>query len=155
MTEVLKVFLWEQEIGRLAWHDARKTTFFVYNPEFLKGTLDVAPLTASIHNPLSTRAIFGEAERIYQKLPSFIADSLPDAWGNQLFEQWRKDNNLTERSVTSLEKENHGIKKENALVIYALGACLDGLHQQGCNGKVTEAMEKIINSERYEAIAIA
>ncbi|MBO4719376.1 MAG: type II toxin-antitoxin system HipA family toxin [Prevotella sp.] len=104
MREVLKVFLWGQEIGRLAWHDTRKTTFFVYNPEFLKGTLDVAPLAASIHNPLSTRAIFGEAERIYQKLPSFIADSLPDAWGNQLFEQWRKDNNLTERSVTSLEK---------------------------------------------------
>ena len=104
MREVLKVFLWGQEIGRLAWHEARKTTFFVYNPEFLKGTLDVAPLAASIHNPLSTRAIFGEAERIYQKLPSFIADSLPDAWGNQLFEQWRKDNKLTERSVTSLEK---------------------------------------------------
>ena len=103
-TEVLKVFLWGQEIGRLAWHDARKTTFFVYNPEFLKGALDVAPLAASIHNPLSTRAIFGEAERIYQKLPSFIADSLPDAWGNKLFEQWRKDNHLTERNVTSLEK---------------------------------------------------
>lgn len=104
MSEVLKVFLWGQEIGRLAWHDARKTTFFVYNPEFLKGTLDIAPLAASIHNPLSTRAIFGEAERIYQKLPSFIADSLPDAWGNQLFEQWKKDNKLTERNVTSLEK---------------------------------------------------
>ena len=104
MREVLKVFLWGQEIGRLAWHDARKTSFFMYNPEFLNGTLDVAPLAASIYNPLSTRAIFGEAERIYQKLPSFIADSLPDAWGNQLFEQWRKENNLTERNVTSLEK---------------------------------------------------
>lgn len=104
MREVLKVFLWGQEIGRLAWHDARKTTFFVYNPEFLKGSLDVAPLAASIHHPLSTRAVFGEAERIYQKLPSFIADSLPDAWGNQLFEQWRKKNKLTESSVTSLEK---------------------------------------------------
>ena len=104
MTEVLKVFLWGQEIGRLAWHDARKTSFFMYNPEFLKGTLDIAPLAASIHNPLSTRAIFGEAERIYQKLPSFIADSLPDAWGNMLFEQWCKDNRLTERNVTSIEK---------------------------------------------------
>ncbi|MBR6030533.1 MAG: type II toxin-antitoxin system HipA family toxin [Bacteroidaceae bacterium] len=104
MREVLKVFLWGQEIGRLTWHDARKTTFFVYNPEFLKGTLDVAPLAASIHHPLSTRAIFGEAERIYQKLPSFIADSLPDAWGNLLFERWQKDKHLTERSVTSIEK---------------------------------------------------
>ena len=104
MREVLKVFLWGQEIGRLSWHDARKTTFFVYNPEFLKGTLDVAPLAASIHHPLSARAIFGEAERIYHKLPSFIADSLPDAWGNLLFERWRKDNSLAERNVTPIEK---------------------------------------------------
>lgn len=104
MRESLKVILWGKEIGRLSWHDARKTSFFMYNPEFLHGSLDVAPLAASIHHPLSTRAIFGEAERIYQKLPSFIADSLPDAWGNQLFEQWRKENHLSERSVTSLEK---------------------------------------------------
>ena len=48
-----------------------------------------------------------------------------------------------ERRVLALEKENNSIKKENTLVIYALGACLDGLHQKGCNGKVTEAMDRI------------
>lgn len=101
---MLKVFLWGVEIGRLAWHDSRHLSYFTYNPEFLRGNLDVAPLTASIYNPSSTRAIFGETERIYQKLPSFIADSLPDAWGNLLFEQWRKDNHLSENSVTPLEK---------------------------------------------------
>lgn len=104
MKEALKIFLWGMEIGRLAWHEGRRLSYFTYNPEFLRGNLDIAPLTASIHHPLSTRAIFGETERIYQKLPSFIADSLPDAWGNQLFEQWRKENHLTEKNVTSLEK---------------------------------------------------
>lgn len=104
MREVLKVFLWGMEIGRLAWHDVRHLSYFIYNPEFLKGKLDIAPLTASIHHPLSSRTIFGETERIYQKLPPFIADSLPDAWGNMLFEQWRKENRLSERSVTPLEK---------------------------------------------------
>ena len=104
MKEVLKIFLWGMEIGRLMWHEGRHLSYFNYNPEFLRGNLDIAPLTASIHHPLSTRAIFGETERIYQKLPSFIADSLPDAWGNQLFDQWRKENHLSERSVTSLEK---------------------------------------------------
>lgn len=104
MKEALKIFLWGVEIGRLAWHEGRHLSYFTYNPEFLRGNMDVAPLTASIHHPLSTRAIFGETERIYQKLPSFIADSLPDAWGNQLFDQWRKENHLSERSVTSLEK---------------------------------------------------
>lgn len=48
-----------------------------------------------------------------------------------------------EKRVAALERENHSIKKENTLVIYALGACLDGLHQKGCNGKVTEAMDRI------------
>ena len=96
--------LWGKEIGRLAWNESRKLTYFNYNPEFLRGTLDVAPLVASIHNPMSTRAIFGESERIYQKLPSFIADSLPDAWGNQLFEQWRKQNHRTSQNAVSLEK---------------------------------------------------
>ena len=101
---MLKVILWDMEIGRLAWHDSRNTSYFMYNPEFLQGNLDIAPLTAPIHHPLSSRAIFGEAERVYQKLPSFIADSLPDTWGNQLFEQWRKENHLLEKSVTALEK---------------------------------------------------
>ncbi|MCH4211810.1 MAG: type II toxin-antitoxin system HipA family toxin [Prevotella sp.] len=100
----LRVMLWGQEIGRLAWHQNRKTTYFLYNPEFLKGDLDVAPLMAPIHNPQSTRAIFGEQERIYQKLPSFIADSLPDDWGNKLFEYWRKENGLTASEVTPLQK---------------------------------------------------
>lgn len=104
MREALKVILWGVEIGRLAWHESRHVAYFIYHPEFLKGNLDVAPLTASIHHPLSSRAIFGESERIYQKLPSFIADSLPDAWGHLLFEQWRKDNKITDRSVTPLEK---------------------------------------------------
>jgi serine/threonine-protein kinase HipA len=104
MREFLKVMLWGKEIGRLAWHEGRKLAYFNYNPEFLRGNLDVAPLVASIRNPMSTRAIFGETERIYQKLPSFIADSLPDAWGNQLFEQWRKQNHISERNVTPLAK---------------------------------------------------
>lgn len=104
MREFLKVMLWGKEIGRLAWHESRKLAYFNYNPEFIRENLDVAPLVASIHNPMSTRAIFGETERIYQKLPSFIADSLPDAWGNQLFEQWRRQNHISDRNVTPLEK---------------------------------------------------
>lgn len=104
MKDFLKVMLWGKEIGRLAWHDKRNLAYFNYNPEFLNGSLDVAPLVASIHNPASYRTIFGDSERIYQKLPSFISDSLPDAWGNQLFEQWRKKLRISERSVTPLQK---------------------------------------------------
>ena len=63
--------------------------------------------------------------------------------GYKLYDKLLDRLDRVEQRVASLEQENRSIKKENTLVIYALGACLDGLHQQGCNGKVTEAMEKI------------
>lgn len=58
-----------------------------------------------------------------------------------------------ERRLTAQEKELDRIKKEDTLVIYALRACLDGLKQKGCNGKVTEAcnmLDKHINKAAHD-----
>ncbi|MBR2097963.1 MAG: hypothetical protein IJ907_08845 [Prevotella sp.] len=35
------------------------------------------------------------------------------------------------------------IKKEQTLIIYGVLACLKGMHEQGANGPVTEAIDKI------------
>ena len=48
--------------------------------------------------------IWGEEAKIYQKLPAFVADSLPDTWGNQLFELWRQQNHLAGADITPLDK---------------------------------------------------
>jgi serine/threonine-protein kinase HipA len=37
-------------------------------------------------------------------LPAFVADSLPDAWGNQLFDLWRQQNHLANADITPLDK---------------------------------------------------
>ena len=50
-----------------------------------------------------------------------------------------------EKRMNAQEKEIERMKKEDTLVIYALRACLDGLKQQGCNGKVTEAFDMLDN----------
>lgn len=63
--------------------------------------------------------------------------------GYKMYDKLIDNNKELERRVTELEKQNQSINKESVLIIYALGACLNGLHQQGCNGEVTEAMNKI------------
>lgn len=45
------------------------------------------------------------------------------------------------------------IKQEQTLVVYGLLACLKGLKEQGCNGPVTEAinrLEKHLNQKAHE-----
>lgn len=106
MANSIKVMLWGEEIGRLMWHNARRTSYFTFNPDFVKkGQLDISPLTNSIKKAnVHLLPVWGEDERIYQKLPSFLADSLPDSWGNQLFDLWRQQQHLTMAEITPLEK---------------------------------------------------
>lgn len=46
MTNIVKVMLWGEEIGRLAWDDRRKNSYFTYNPRFVGKAIDVSPLLA-------------------------------------------------------------------------------------------------------------
>lgn len=104
MIKTIKVILWDEEIGRLSWDDRRRLSYFTYNPEFLKKGRDISPLVAPVTGVKATMPIWGEDERIYQRLPAFIADSLPDAWGNQLFDLWRQQNHIPNAEVTPLDK---------------------------------------------------
>lgn len=46
---------------------------------------------------------------------------------------------LRETHVTDMTS----MKQEQTLIVYGLLACLKGLKEQGCNGPVTEAIQKI------------
>lgn len=104
MIKSLKVILWGEEIGRLAWDERRKLSYFMYNDEFAKKGLNISPLVAPVDVVKSLMPVWGEDAKIYQKLPAFVADSLPDAWGNQLFDLWRQQNHLANAEINPLDK---------------------------------------------------
>ena len=99
----LKVKLWGEEIGRLVWNSATRRTYFMYNPD-LTNIPDIAPLLSSAKNRNILLPIYGDERPLYQGLPPFIADSLPDSWGNTLFDKWVKDNKIPRNKVTPLYK---------------------------------------------------
>ncbi len=41
------------------------------------------------------------------------------------------------------EKDTTAIQEEQTLIVYGLLACLKGLSEQGCNGPVTKAIDKL------------
>lgn len=137
ITSSLKVLLWGKEIGRLSWDGRRGISYFEYSREFLEGALDPFPLIAPVKSHASHRPIIGDKEtKLYRKLPPFLADSLPDAWGNQVFECWRLENGIRNREITPLDilsfigkrgmgaleflPESSGIRKSEKLNLEAL-----------------------------------
>lgn len=105
MSNLIHIFLWGEEIGALEWKPSMGRSYFTYNPAYLaKGGASIAPMMAPIDSNTLYRSFGSEEERIYQRLPAFIADSLPDDWGNTLFEHWRMEQHLAPAEVTPLDK---------------------------------------------------
>ena len=99
--KAIKVILWGKEIGRLAWDTQCHLTYFTPHPAITQEELDtIAPL-ANLHCNIPE---YGNTEKIFQKLPPFLADSLPDDWGNELFGHWCKEKKIAPASITPLEK---------------------------------------------------
>ena len=97
--------LWGKEVGSLFWEERRKRAVFSYHPDFLKGGLDIAPLSASIKNPRNRLPIYGLAnDDIFCGLPAFIADSLPGRWGNAVFDAWAAENGIRASEITAVDK---------------------------------------------------
>lgn len=101
---VLSIWLWGQELGRIYWDKIQSRAVFEYNSVFISTGIDVAPLSASIHSVAASRPIVGNKDALYQGLPPFIADSLPDKWGSLVFECWAKENNIRSKDISPVDK---------------------------------------------------
>lgn len=64
--------------------------------------------------------------------------------------RWVDKQNKQDKDIQNLKKLHEedvtSIKEEETLLMYGILACLKGLSEQGCNGPVTEAIDKI---EKY------
>ena len=105
MENVVMVKIWGRPVGTIMWEQRRKRAIFSYDKGFLDGDIDIAPLTASIHNPRYRLPFLGETDRdIFSGLPAFIADSLPGGWGNAVYNAWVAEHHLSSQQVTPIDK---------------------------------------------------
>ncbi|MBQ0736516.1 type II toxin-antitoxin system HipA family toxin [Aquimarina celericrescens] len=105
MVDVIKIMLWEEELGALSWDSTRNFASFEFFPSFLNKNLDVSP----IHMPIrsSDRKIYSFPnlnQETFKGLPGMLSDVLPDDFGNRLIDQWLVLNNIPKSEFTPLDR---------------------------------------------------
>lgn len=102
----LRVLLWGREVGRLVWDDRKGVSVFAYSKDYIADGPDVSPLDMSVRSPMAYLPVSGRPEEFskYNGLPPFIADSLPDKWGNEVFSEWARKNGLDPDRVSPVHK---------------------------------------------------
>lgn len=105
---VLKVLMWDNEVGKIYWDEKNKAAVFNYNPDFVHKGLDIAPFTVSVNSQYGKGhpyvATSLKSDTFYKGLPPFLADSLPEKWGTTLFNCWAKSNGLDYNELTPVDR---------------------------------------------------
>lgn len=108
MIQNLDVYLWGRKAGSLVTYKERyaEKICFYFDPTFLSAGYDIAPLRASVNSTSVKNGlpVYADSEKLFGGLPSFIADSLPDHWGNKVFNEWAKAHNISTRNLSALDR---------------------------------------------------
>ncbi|TYC14777.1 type II toxin-antitoxin system HipA family toxin [Bizionia gelidisalsuginis] len=100
--KIIDIMAFGLEIGKLGYDIDQRKSFFQYNPDFLDSG-KYSNLLPFIFKHTKQAQVFTEYQQdTFQGLPPMIADSLPDTFGNIIFQEW-----LTARGilkVTPLEQ---------------------------------------------------
>lgn len=77
---IVNVYLWGTCIGKLNWDFEKHCSVFQFTDEYRKQDYDICPSTHPKRTPLFA-SFYGNKDKLYQGLPEFLADALPDKWG--------------------------------------------------------------------------
>lgn len=145
-----RVILWGRDIGAVSWLENREIAVFQYAPEFVNSAIEIAPLMMPLREepyefPSLPRAAF-------KGLPGFLADSLPDKFGNALIDSWLASRGRTPESFNSVERLCYiGTRGMGALEFQP---ALPGLASQSMKLEVV-ALVELANKILDERISLA
>ncbi len=101
--DIVTVRLWDTPIGYLGYGgNQNEFAIFEYDKNFLKYGVSPSPLKV----PLSESPYLFDtiSKRTFHGLPGFIADALPDKFGNQLIDQYFAREGILSSSITALDR---------------------------------------------------
>lgn len=102
VNKVINVIAFNTELGRLGFDLDKQKSFFQYNPEFLDSGQYTKLFPFVFKRTKSVQVFKRYQGHTFHGLPPMIADSLPDAFGNIIFQKWLDTRRV--KKITPLEQ---------------------------------------------------
>ena len=123
MKGIVKVQLWGTTVGALGYAPGQNSyAVFEYDPDFMNSGIQISPIHVRYPPGLFTfdRLSF----KSFQGVPGFIADSLPDTYGNRLIDVYMAEKKIPASEVTTLDRLNYVADRGMGALEYKPGESL-------------------------------
>ncbi len=104
--DIISVFCFGQEIGRIGLDEDLQRSSFQYNPQFLQSNqyTNLFPKTGVLKRVPNVQLFSQFNTGTFRGLPPMIADSLPDVFGNIIFKKWLETSDKQFRQISVIEQ---------------------------------------------------
>lgn len=102
---IVDVNLWGKNVGALMWDKEAELALFQFEDKFLNSGFDLSPIVMPSEKSKDVVYSFSANKtNCFKGLPGLIADALPDAFGNQIINEWFASRGFSEEQITPLER---------------------------------------------------
>lgn len=100
----ISVHLWGQQVGAVALDPGSGYYAFEFAPAFRRRGIDLAPLQLPVARTIEPVIFTDLPEATYKRLPAFLADALPDDFGNALVDKYMAERGISKSQITVLDR---------------------------------------------------
>jgi len=144
--EQIQIKLFDTEIGIIGYDTTKAISYFQYSQSFLNSNKykNIFPF---IIKRVSQVQVFKNTDYIFRNLPSVFADSLPDSFGNQLFNIWADLNNIDPSKLTPIHQLGYlGNRAMGALEFYPAKVIFKDVNNVNLND-INNILNKVLQSK--------
>ncbi|WP_395064420.1 HipA N-terminal domain-containing protein, partial [Flavobacterium sp.] len=87
MNTIATIKIWDKRVGVILWDEVKNVGSFEFDRSFVALNLDISPVHIPVASAKNGRRVFSFPFlnfETFKGLPGFLADSLPDKFGNQM-----------------------------------------------------------------------
>jgi serine/threonine-protein kinase HipA len=88
-------------VGYLTWDETRQQAILELDESYQNSPIDLAPLTIDKRLPIHYAR---DPQQVFHGLPPLLADSLPDHFGNRVFQEWLIKNNYAISDLNPVDR---------------------------------------------------
>ncbi|HCE45436.1 MAG TPA: type II toxin-antitoxin system HipA family toxin [Lentisphaeria bacterium] len=100
----IEVRIWGRTVGAVALDPRLGYYAFEYAPAFIASGIELAPLTMPLPGAGEPFIFTDLPELTFRRLPSLLADALPDDFGNNLIDAWMAGKGVGKADITALDR---------------------------------------------------
>ncbi|MBU4293059.1 MAG: HipA N-terminal domain-containing protein, partial [Actinobacteria bacterium] len=91
MVDIAFINIWKKRVGAVSWDNERKLATMEFGESFINERIDLSPITmplSELTRGVRIHSFQNLSIQTFKGLPGFLADSLPDRYGNNLIDEW-------------------------------------------------------------------